>query len=304
MRKTAHYRRVEYVEGQEIEIGEALDLCRDQYPSGENQFPVFGIDDDASCVVAAHRRRRDRQFLHLVIFEAGAGAAVIELLRRINVGETPAPEEREFIQSQIFLLCSHDNVLWVCHNATVRDGRVNGVINDLIDGFSGLDEPPRYLLQAVVNEERVREIMQNGIEEIDLGVNSFRETLEFLNNRGRVPGAGLVSVLGSLMTEEMTDEDLLAAEKVSARISLKPGRSWNNPYVKEFLGEVASEIMDECDEGFAIVTKNGFRVTRESIRAKHSFLVDGNKRVLDVGQVEEGLNQALDNFTAMGMLET
>ena len=301
MIKTGHYRRATQLIGEQMNLGQALGLCSDGYPNAG--FPIFNYVDGLECVVANHRVVNGRQQLHLAVFEAGAGAAVVETMDDVRVDEEPAPDQKEFIRSQMFLIFSGDDVIFTTHNSPLRDSRAAVLINELIREFSGTDESPSYMLEAALDEERYRQIMDQGIGEIDLGISGFAQTLEHALQGGKIEQSGLGAVIASLWNGDLTDADREAAEKVSGRFILRPGHDWKNVEVKSMLTDMAMNLLDEgSDDGFAIVTKNGLRVTQDTVRLKESFSVDGNRQVVNRNQMFTGLHNAFDSFEELGVL--
>ena len=301
LKKTAHYRRASQTVGEGVTLQNALNLCGDQYPA--EAYPVFSFKDGVDAIVASHERdQHGREYLHLVTFEEGAGAAVIQTIRRAGVAEEPAPREKQFIQSQVYLLCRGDDAVFTTHNSPVRDSSVSVLLNKLLETFCPDDAA--YLLTATLDERRYREMMRDGIEEIDLDVGGYRSTLEYLSNQGQIPNAGLVSMLQSLISDDATPEELEASESIMGRLTLKPGKAWDQPQVRELMLEMAEEVLDDGhDEGFAIVTKSGVRITRDSVRVRDDFRVDGNRRVIDSVQVRAALSAAFNHFDELGIFE-
>lgn len=301
MLKTGHYRNAALALGEETTLELALGACSDGYP--QDGPPIFEYTGDLECVVVSHSNEHGRQQLHLAIFETGAGAAVIETLAQIQVNEEPAPQAKEFIRSQAFLICSGHDVIFTTHNAPLRDSRVNVLINNLIKAFGGFQSCPNFLLQAAIDEERYREIMDQGISEIDLGIGGFKQTLEHAVQKGRVEQAGLMNVIGSLYQRELTEADKQAAEKISGRFVLRPGRNWDEAEVKQIMTSMALKLLDEdYEDGFAIITKNGLRITQNSVRLTESFSVDGNRQVVNRTQMFAGLHLAFDKFLELGVI--
>lgn len=301
MLKTAHYRLSSVVIGEQCVLADAISTVQENYPA--RGFPVFEFKPSIDCIVARHEAIGHLQFLHLVTFERGAGAAVIEVIQNAAVDEQPAPDEKEFIQSQLFLLCEGADIIWCSHNNVLRDSSVGHLVNKLIERFFGSQNPPQFQLEAHVDEDQFRNLMRDGIEEIDLAVGGYRETLEYLLQDGRIERAGLLSVLQSIMPQNLTAEDRIAAERISPRLTLRPGRDWDDFHVKEVMVGMAENVLEEMDDGFSIITKNGLRITSSMMRVRQSFNVDGNRRVIDVGQVRAALIQAHNDFRTMGIIE-
>jgi hypothetical protein len=51
------------------------------------------------------------------------------------------------------------------------------------------------------------------------------------------------------------------------------------------------------------VTKSGVRITREAVRVRDDFRVDGNRRVIDSVQVRAALSTAFNHFDELGIFE-
>jgi hypothetical protein len=301
MLKTGHYRSATHVEGETFNIEQALGSCSDSYPS--DSHPVFDYADGLLCVVVSHTYKNGCQQVHLAVFEEGAGAAIIESLEEVTVDEEPAPRAAEFIRSQVFLICSGCDVIFTTHNAPLRDTRISLLINNLIRSFGGFSDSPRFLLQAALDEEKYREIMDQGIGEIDLGIAGFKQTLEHAIQHGHVGQSGLSGVLSSLWRRDLTEDDRIAAAKVSGRFVLRPGHDWDDAGVKAIMTEMAMELLDEnYPDGFAIVTKNGLRVTQDAVRLSENFGVEGNRQVLHRQQTFDGLHQAFGKFSELGVI--
>lgn len=65
-------------------------------------FQFFNFPGEVDYIGANHKRRDGSDLVHLVVFERGAGAAVIETLRGVSADEATSPRDRKVIQSQVF----------------------------------------------------------------------------------------------------------------------------------------------------------------------------------------------------------
>jgi hypothetical protein len=266
-------------------------------------MPIFPFKNGEDCIVACHRIQNGRLFLHLVTVERGSGAAAIEVIRNPSVEEVAAPDRREFIHSQLFLLCCGNDLLWTTHNNALREGAINFLLNEMIDYYNEDPEPSIYLLEAILDDEKFEEILHSGIQEIDLDVGGFQQNLEYVVNGGRLPEAGAIAAMMSMFSENPSDEEREAASKVMGRLILKPGRQWNDVHVRELLGNAAERIIENDEEGFAIVTKSGLRITKDKLQISEQFEVEGNSRLIERNQVALRLEQAYERFLEIGILE-
>jgi hypothetical protein len=301
MKKTAHYRYAAwFAESPPLEV--VLRECLETVADGA--APDFEIWDNQRCVIARRPAGDRHLFLHLVTYERGAPAAVIQAAlagaeRPTEIAEPPVG--KEYIQSQLFILVRGDNAVWSVHNNNLREGRVTALLHRFIEEHSEEVGYTQFALQARVDREVFRRAFNSGIEEIDLDIGGFREALDHLVNDGRIPG---MNPLMALVGRRLTAEEIEAAEHLLGRLSLKPGRDWNRPHVRTLMTDMASSLLDSDEDGqFAIVLKNGFRLTRDKMSVKRSYNAEGNKHVLVPADVQAKLTSAMDELFESGVLE-
>ncbi len=76
------------------------------------------------------------------------------------------------------------------------------------------------------------------------------------------------------------------------------------PQVKALTADMATSLLDSDEDGqFAIVLKNGFRLTRDRMSVKRSYSAEGNKHVLSPVDVQAKLTSAMDELFESGVLE-
>jgi hypothetical protein len=300
--KTTQYRLASQFLGTQAVLQAAIDACKANYPMGV--LPTFAFKEGYDCVVAKHVvQAAGASFLHLVTYEQGAGSAVVALLATADVGEQPAPNDKEYIQSQLFLLCSENHVLWTSHNAPVRDSGAALLVNKLIGAFGKFPEDPYYSLDAVLDDSKLEGLIKDGIERIELKAGTFRETLEYVQQGGHLKSPTFISILASAVGLETKEVSLNAADNIGVQVALVPGTKWKFAEVKRVMSDVAKTVVDEYDSGFVIVTKSNLRITQDSITIKDKFNASGNKQIIDVKQVESALRDALAKFREIGVIE-
>lgn len=298
--KTAHYRRVVWSIPQPFRLSSLVEeSLRDVAP---NTAPTFE-NKEGRCLIARRRLDREPYFLHLVTYEAGSKAAVIEAVAEaaaVDADTTDPPKGAEFIQSQLFCLIRGNHIVWTTHNAPLRDGAVSGLFYRLIEDRLGHGDRTRFELQAKLDPNAFREVFERGIAEIDLGVGDFKPVLEALVSDGAIPGMGYLS---SLIRQHPTARELEAAAQVSGKLVLRPGRSWDKPQVKALMTRLASNVQQGHEDEFVIVTKSGLRVTRHKMSLHKSYAADGSKHLLDPAGVERALRDVLSGWDEAGLLE-
>lgn len=284
--KTAHYRISEFIfqsseqTNNNLQLSELLAESKEYYELDSQPFS-YGVG--LECIVVDHQQNEGFEFLHLVTFEEGAGAAVISNIQGANIQEVDelgAPIDNEFIRSQLFLICKGNDIIWVSHNSALRAGSVKSLLKNLLKTFHPNKNLPNLLLSAPVNKTAFQQLIHEGIDSIDLKTTSSRQQLEYIKNNGKVP----ISILSLLGMDNIDEDALDAASKLKSVVTLKAGRAWEHPKVKVLLETISNKLIEEVDddEGFVIRTKQGHKLTEDIMTITLKLNIPGNSRTLDV----------------------
>ncbi|MER9854145.1 MULTISPECIES: hypothetical protein [unclassified Mesorhizobium] len=304
MKKVGHYRRAVWISENPRTLSRVLRQCLRTIP--ENELHVFEYTPEEQCLVARVNEGNGAIYLHLVVYERGAGAAVIPIVRRARAaeaGEAAPPQGREFIQAQLFCLVRRDHVIWTTHNAVLRDTSVYDLFAKLIESLVDEGAETQFQFQAILDAGVYSRAFDRGIEEIDLGLGDFQSTLEILINDGHLPDDGFFGGLRSLVRRRPTQAEINAAGMVEARLSLKPGRDWSRPHVTSLLSKLASTVVGNPADEFTIVTKDGIRLTRDKMSIHKEFSVEGNRRVLSSPDVEAHQRRIMRELEITGVID-
>ncbi|NMG39899.1 hypothetical protein GRZ55_11655 [Chelativorans sp. ZYF759] len=303
MKKVGHYRRAVWLQSRGTTLQSALGRAIAAIPA--QTLHAFDVNDDEQCLVAVANSVAGSVFLHLVVYEQGAGAAVISTLtraRQANANEEPPPAGREYIISQVFCHVQGNHVIWTTHNTPLRDASIYMLFAGFLESLIGAQAPTQFGLRAILDQAAYRRAFQRGIEEIDLGLGDFRSTLERLVSGGNLPRMGFVDHLRSLVGTTPTRQELEAAAMVEGRLTLRPGRDWSHPQVASVLSKVARSVVANHSDEFTILTKDGLRLTRDKMTVQRDYRVDGNKRVLNQPQVRQSLQRIFGELQNAGVI--
>lgn len=303
MKKVGHYRRAVWLRNQGTTLQSALNICIRKI--AQQTLHVFDVAADEKCLVAVATPGGRSTFLHFVVYEAGAGAAVISTMLRAqqaDAREVGPPQGREFIIAQVFCHVQDDHVLWTTHNSALRDASIYGLFTEFIDSLHPSPAPTQFELRALLDQAAYRKAFRRGIAEIDLGVGDFRSTLERLVNGGSLPRMGFIDHLASIVGSAPTQDEIKAASLIEGRLTLRPGRDWNSPHVTAVMSKMADAVVANHTDEFTIITKDGFRLTRDKMSVHKEYKVDGNKRVLNQAQVRQSLDRIFSDLQAAGVV--
>lgn len=297
MKKTAHYRRALWVDGLDNVLSTVLEAALSEV--GDDVMPVFDISDGMKCMIARRTIASNARYLHLVTYEEGAPVAVINTqiqAAAVDASEQDPEGENEYIHSQIFCLLRDNHILWATHNQPLREGSIQDILARFIESRGGPHDSTQFFFQVVLDQAVVQNAFEDGIEELDLGIGAFNATLQRIANGGVLPSDGFLSKLTNIMTGPATQEQIDAASNIEGKLILKPGRDWKKPEVKSLMTTLSNNIRNSYEDEFAIVTKNGLRLTRDKMSLKRECDVQGNRRVLSSTQMEMQLRSTLSLF--------
>lgn len=305
IRKTAHYRRANWLVNNEKNLKQVLDDCFEEVD--EVVLPSFKVSDSEDCVVARRRLHNNAWFLHFVTYEAGAPTAVIKRVvardaAELETDEVDPAEGEEFIKAQLFILSNGDNVLWTTHNYPLRERSIFNIFVCFIESRSNNGDDTQFGFTVQLDEGAVARAFDSGIAEIDLGLGSFQPTLERIANGGQLPNDGMMEQLLQVITERPSAEDLEAAALVETKLVFKPGWNWKNQNVKQLMSDLAVSTRNDHEGEFVIVTKSGLRFTQEALSVQKPFGAEGNRRILDSINVETELRGIYGQLMEEGVI--
>ena len=293
--KTVHLREASFSDSDNAlaykALSDMLAQAKQNYTESRESFE-YGIGFD--CLVVSNAEDNEHQYLHIVTFEAGTGAAVIgnlELQSQNLVDEVDPPKNNEFIKSQLFLICSKNNIAWISNNRVLRQGSVTSILTNLLSKFCPGHPTPKLFLTAPVNPVAFDKLMKEGIKQIELKSTAFKQQLEYAKNGGQVPA----TLCSMLKKGDISDEDIKASANLRQQIILSPGRHWEK--TKVILEKITNSLVNDDDvDGFAIRTKGGDRLTSEKMTISGEVSTLGNSQTLNTEKTFKVLKPAFQNM--------
>jgi hypothetical protein len=306
MEKNAQYRRAVWLGNNQHNLAELTEAALGAL--AHMPVPRFVISGSTECIVARKSLSDGRRYLHFVVFETGAPVAIIQTQVQGLVGEVQAAElnpegGQEYIQHQVFCLIEGNHIIWSTHNQTLRERQISALFICMFHAAGIVLDAAmtQFMFQIVLDEAKVQELFSQGIREIDLGLGAFRPTLERIAAGGQLPADGFLGMISGLISGIPSADDLHAAERIEGKLVLRAGRDWERPEVIDLMSSISNNVRNE--EDFVIVTKSGFRLTRDKMSFQRPFQVEGNKRVLASVQVDAAFRVLFATLQADGILD-
>jgi len=312
IKKTAQYRfaDISYGDTEDVtpqvirSLEHYLEQCKNNYP---NNSPTFEFVEQSECLIASHETINSKTRIHLVMYEQGAGAAVIAALQgseNVEISEAPPPNDREFIEAQLFIICEGNHILWVSHNKSLRVGTVQKIIRQILDTYLNQQTIPNIFLLAVADTNKFANLLNDGVSSIEMDFFGYREAYEYAQQNSRIDGAGFFSDLFNFMSSEHEPSD--GMDRMKTRVLIKPGRNWSIPSIRTHLENVAIKAMDNVSEDgeVTIVTKAGTRIKSSSLIVQETFNASGDKRLLNIAETFANLETVYTHLSHNDRLTT
>ena len=305
MLKKAHFRRAKEKLGRGRTLEEMLVHCTTQFPKDETI--MYSIGENSDAIVDNHERLNEGLFLHIATFKKNAATAVVQILKQTQIGELAAPAPTQYIHSQLFLLCRNNDLLYAHHNNPLRENAIAMIINHLIGTFYNANIIVHYKLVPPARKRILQDLLSSGIQEIDLKVGDYKQRFEGEKGKATMMKPTIGSLISSFVTDDITDEEMKSFQDVMVNLKLRPGRHWKSPKVKLLMDKIVDKHTDDSKEqledGIAIVTKDGKRITRETLLMTKEFEVDGNDLIIPHDKVRDSLVNVFNELKTMKLLE-
>ncbi|HEV2505326.1 MAG TPA: hypothetical protein VGV39_19775 [Mesorhizobium sp.] len=283
MKKTIHYRRVEWFNRQQTDsvvtfIREVLNVR----PHIENTR--FAIAHEI-CELRHRDDLGDKICLHISTHVAGARKGVSPQAQGVvnsDLADAPAPAGAEFTEREVALVISEDAV------AFVSQGNVHPqFVERAIRGVLALEHPAeitsRFAVAARADPAKVQQLLEEGVHFLDLGL-----TLDHAEAIQQIEGQpqSLQSYIGSVITEaisarfheDLTEEEIGDLTTANAHLVLNFRKS--APLEKiEGLTTLATEAI-EGEEDFKIKTRKGNSFSRDQLLLRGNYTQPGPSSTL------------------------
>lgn len=283
MRKTIHYRRVEWFNQQPnddvvVFLTEAL-AGRPHVDA--TRFPIAG----ETCEVR-HRDNRDGKLcIHLSKYVNGSRKGVTPQvlgLENADLDDAPAPDGAEFTEREIVIVLTQDAVAFVTQGH-VHPKFVERAIRGLLFLEHGNEVSNRFSLAARADPAVVQRLLDEGVQLLDMGLSlNQAEADQIIEGQPESIteslGRTIKDALSVRFHAELSDDDIDSLASANAHLVLNFKKSAPLNQI-ESLTTLAESVI-EGDEQFKIKTVRGNYFTRDQLLLKNTYTQPGGAAYL------------------------
>lgn len=240
------------------------------------------------------------------VAEKGAEASVLEVISggksKLTSNTHKAPKGHEYLDGEAFV-CVYGNNILVSPCEALRGGISNRFLRSLLKKANDVDKNNFNILQ-VANLQVLQTVISEGIKKIDLNASVFMADYQY-HKANITPNTfpsklaakldGLVDLLTpNLQTANLTDYDSLHA-KLSISQDMRVTTS-NTASEGTALTDNAKELVQSGLNGFALVTRNGKRITPDKVVMNETITVERYGKSVKTSSIWDALVNQMQKY--------
>lgn len=283
MRKTIHYRRVEWFNQQNGDnVITLLRAVLDARPHIDNtRYPIA----HETCELRHRDDRGDVICLHFATHVTGARRGVSPQAQGVansDLTEADAPAGAEFTEREVAIVVKEDALAFVSHGI-VQPRFVERAIRGLLTLEHPAETTNRFALAARADPVVLQQLLAEGVHFLDLGL-----TLDQAEAAQQIAGQpqSLQTYFGNVIKdaisarfhEDLSEDEIDRLAHANAHLVLNFRKSAPLDQI-ESLTTIATEAI-EGNEDFKIKTRNGNDFTRDQLLLKSQYNQPGNSSYL------------------------
>ncbi|KAB2658807.1 hypothetical protein F9K94_00990 [Brucella tritici] len=283
MRKTIHYRRVEWFNQQANDNVVALlgDVLAARQHIEQTRFAIA----DETCEIRHRDQRGNLVCLHLSTYVNGSRKGVTPQAQGVANGdldEALAPDGAEFTEREIALVIGQQAVAFVTHGF-VHPKFVERAIRGLIFLEHGADVSNRFSLAARADPAVINRLLEEGVQYLDMGISLNQ--VDAINQIEGQPqpittylARTIKDAISARFEDEFSEEEVDNLAMANAHLVLNFKKSAPLDQI-ESLTTLAEDVI-EGDDDFKIKTIKGNYFTRDQLLLKNSYNQPGRAAYL------------------------
>lgn len=268
---------------------------------------------------ANYKADSDGVYLQLAKYSPGSNTCTIDknlLQASRQIFAEPAPEGKDYMEGDIFILVKDNHVL-LCPSGA-RENIAIKYFSFIFNKVNKLFSATSFDLQIIANIDKLNLIQKEGVKEIILNASIYEASKQFIEQNNKLSGLvpNFIHDLKRIFAKDKNLKDIQEQENLNVSISLKfDGNEARKKKKTADFGtrglerlQTASRMLlaepDEFrDDDFEIVTYSGKRITPQEIQVSEDF----NIEILGTSISRDGAWGALktyyDKLKGNGILE-
>ncbi len=213
--------------------------------------------------------------IHVVAYVPGEQASTVPLaVDATDLGRASPPEDQEFLEGDAMMLIKGDDVV-LCVSA-VQERSLIDYVRALLS-TSGFDaQSKQFSLQKHANRDVINQLLKEGVRKVRLNVTApeVSAILPFGGSWGRLGSLAerALELVRGLAGSDRSDQELDRLVGLRSYVEIRA----DNEHLDQG-AKIASNVLDNIEGDYEIVTMRGIRITPSEIALKEkvSFTADG-----------------------------
>lgn len=320
-KRTVYYFRCQYKNHLRIEINDDLEqmVVNSWNKLNTARKRIFIAGNDKSTVGMFLKRNKvrfkegnfDCTLFTIGIFEAGASANTIlqptEDHDALEADTIDAPEFSEYLDGEAFV-CIYKNHIVCSPTSTLRNSTIQNFISSLLSKGGYENESNLIDIHQIANINKINQIKSEGVKTLTINASLFLESFEHKKDKKIQPATfaektyEYLSKVTDLFAIDDTDEELNELDHLNTKLVINLDK--RKGIDTEALEKAAKDLIQKEDlDGYAIITKEGNRITNDQIVLKSDVYVAPNGKSVKRENVFGELKKAIEKYNKEGVLE-
>jgi hypothetical protein len=320
--KRLHYRRAVWVpesDTQEVKntLEYYLELSHAETEIAQNLTFSFG-DHEIAC--ADRRLTSDGFYLHLATYSPGGDTSTIvkdSSLRARAISPEPAPQGKDYLHGDIFILVKDNHVL-LCPSGARENIAIKYFIF-ILEKLNKKFSAASFNLAIIANVDKLNMIKNEGVREIVLNSSIYEASKHFIEKNdpkfsGLIPN--IVSDLKRIFSEDKDLKNIQQDENINVSLTIRfDGKEKQKNLKNPTFGSVglkrltaaSRKILDDIDDfndgNFEIVTYNNHTITANETQVSEEYSIDKHGNSINKDATWITLKTYYDKLKGSGILE-
>jgi hypothetical protein len=304
--KQLSYRRAEYfVDAQNHSVEGHLRKSLSILKTIEQRRVVMG---NSFTMEARHAKPRTRGgvLLHIAGYTPGEEASIVPskpAAPEADVSTAPPPRNSDYMDGDIMLFARHNDVI-VCVNG-MHEARVRDYLRGLFEAAGLGDDAANFGLSRVADASKVQLIAQHGVKQVKLNASLYEASLDHIERtsvKQKLLGTVWDEFL-AIFADDVKMKEISERENLTAEVVIKFDRRREGGEIgQERLAALATAVVEDDDEGFAIETLEGETIRSNQITLRKAVAIEAHGKSVYYSEAFDELLAYYDELTASGVL--
>lgn len=213
-------------------------------------------------------------FLHIASYTPGEKASIVRHEKEKTLPEidtTAPPDQSEFMDGDIMLFVSGNNVM-LCAT-TLHEKTAERYMKCMIEAAEIDKAASQFKLDKAGNIDKYKLIKAQGVKSITLSSSISEASVAHAERKtvsSKISGR-LMDEVKALLLKDIPQDEIDQAENLNARIELSyDSRRKKSSIGRKALNSVATQIIDDDEDGFEITTLSGETIRESQISLRKS----------------------------------